>query len=164
MKVAILLLAALPALAQKVTLEFDQGSDFTLFKTFYMNEGQLNAKSPVLNNDLIRKKIQDDIRKQLIAKGLTEVDAGPRDLNVRFSLGSARRREVEVYPAGWWGARRVVTGYTEGTLIIDLHETAKRSLVWRTVTVQDKAGPAQIESKLDDMVKKAFDRFPPKKK
>ena len=126
-------------------MEFDQGSPFADFKTFYMNEGQLNAKSAVLNNDLVRKQIQDDIRKSLIAKGLSEVTAGPRDLNVRFSLGSARRREVEVYPAGWWGTRRVVTGYTEGTLIIDLHETAKRSLVWRTVTSEDKAGPAEIQ-------------------
>jgi Domain of unknown function (DUF4136) len=164
MKFALLLLAALPALAQKVTMEFDRGSDFTVFKTFYMNEGQLNAKSPALNNDLIRKQIQDDIRSELIAKGLAEVTAGPRDLNVRFSLGSARRREVDVYPAGWWGTRRVVTGYTEGTLVIDLHETARRSLVWRTITVEDKAGPAQVEGKLDDMVKKAFERYPPKKK
>lgn len=163
MKPALLLLAALPALAlaQKVTMEFDQGSDFTGFKTFYMNEGQLNAKSPVLNNDLIRKQIQDDIRKSLIAKGLTEVTAGPRDLNVRFSLGSARRQEVDVYPAGWYGVRRVVTGYTEGTLVIDLHETAKRSLVWRSVTVQDKAGPSEVQAKLNDMVRKAFERYPP---
>lgn len=165
MKVALLLAAvSAVAFAQKVTMEFDQGSDFTGFKTFFMNEGQLNAKSPVLNNDLIRKKIQDDIRAQLAAKGLGEVTAGPRDLNVRFSLGSARRKEVDVYPARWYGVRRVVTPYTEGTLVIDLHETAKRSLVWRTVTVQDKANPSEVEGKLDNMVKKAFEQYPPKKK
>jgi hypothetical protein len=166
MKPALLLLAALPvaAFAQKVSMEFDRNSDFTGFHTFYINPGQLNAKSPVLNNDLIRKQIQDDIRKQLTAKGLAEVTAGTRDLNVGFSLGSARRREVEYYPAGWWGARRVVTGYTEGTLVINLHETSMRTLVWRAIAVQDKAGPAQVQAKLDDMVKKAFEQYPPKKK
>lgn len=166
MKTALLLLAAVPAvaLAQKVTMEFDRNADFSAFHTFYINPGQLNAKSPVLNNELIRKQIQDDIRKQLTARGLAEVTAGPRDLNVGFSLGSARRQEVEYYPAGWWGSRRVVTGYTEGTLVINLHETSARSLVWRAIAVQDKARPADVQAKLDDMVKKAFEQYPPKKR
>ncbi len=166
MNAALFLLAALPAvaLAQKVTMEFDRNADFSDFHTFYINVGQLNAKSPVLNNDLIRKQIQDDIRTQLTAKGLAEVTAGPRDLNVGFSLGSVPRREVEYYPAGWWGTRRAVTGYTEGTLVINLHETSMRTLVWRTITVEDKARPADVQAKLDTMVKKAFERYPPKKK
>lgn len=164
MKIALLLLAALPVLAQKVTLEFDQGADFPGFHTFFVNPGQLNAKSPALKNDLVRKKIQDDIRAQLTAKGLREVTSGPRDLNVRFSLGAARRREVEVYPARWYGVRRVVTPRTEGTLVIDLIETANRAMVWRTVTVEEKTVPSEIEGKLDNMVKKAFGQYPPKKK
>lgn len=165
-KFALFLLAALPmvAHAQKVTMEFDRDADFSMFRTFFINTGQLNAKSPALNNELIRKQIQDDLRKQLTAKGLTEVTAGPRDLNVGFSLGAAPRREVEYYPAGWFGSRRVVTGYTQGTLIINLHETSMRSLVWRTITVEDKARPADVQAKLDSMVKKAFEQYPPKKK
>jgi hypothetical protein len=161
----IILLAALPTLAwaQKVTMEFDQDSDFARFKTFYMNEGQINAKNPALNNDLVRKKIQAEIRKRLAEKGLVEVASGQRDMNVRFSLGSARRQEVDVYPARWWGTRRVVTGYTEGTLVIDLRDTKQKSLVWRAIAVEDKSDAPHIESKLDDMVKKAFDRYPPKK-
>jgi hypothetical protein len=54
------LLAAFPTLAaaQKITMEFDQGSDFSRFKTFFINKGQLNAKNPALNNDLVRKQSQ----------------------------------------------------------------------------------------------------------
>ncbi len=160
------LLASVPMLAwaQKVTMEFDQGSDFSQFRTFYMNEGQINAKNPALKNDLVRKKIQDDIRKRLAEKGLAEVLSGQRDVNVRFSLGSARRKEVDVYPVGWWGARRVVTGYTEGTLVIDLRDAKQKALVWRAIAVEDKSDAPHIESKLDDMVKKAFEQYPPKKK
>ena len=78
-----LLFATLPglALAQKITVEFDQDADFSKFKTFFINPGQLNSKNPALNNDIIRKKIQEDIRQQLTAKGLEEVTSGPRDLN-----------------------------------------------------------------------------------
>ena len=160
---SILAFAAL-APAQKITTEFDQGADFSQFRTFYINEGQLNTKSPVLNNDLIRKRIQEDIRGRLIEKGLTEVTSGPRDLNVNFSLGSARRREVDVYPVGWWGARRIVTPFVEGTLVINLRDTRQRALVWRAIAVENKSDAPHIESKLDDMVKKSFGQYPPKKK
>ena len=162
----IILFAALPglALAQKVTMEFDQGADFSKFKTFFINPGQLNSKNPALNNDIIRKKIQDDIRQQLMAKGLEEVTSGRRDLNVRFSLGSSRRKEVDVYPAGWWGYRRVVSGYTEGTLVLDLRDPTKQVLIWRAIAVEDKSDAAHVEGKLDDMVKKSLEQYPPKKK
>jgi hypothetical protein len=161
-----LIFAALPAavLAQKITMEFDQDADFSKFKTFYINPGQLNSKNPALNNDIIRKKIQDDIRQQLMAKGLEEVTSGRRDLNVRFSMGSSRRKEVDVYPAGWWGYRRVVTGYTEGTLIVDLRDPTKQALIWRAIAIEDKSDAAHVEGKLEDMVKKSFQQYPPKKK
>lgn len=154
--------AALPTLAQKVNVDFDQDADFSGFKTFYINEGQLNSKNPTLNNDLVRKKIQAEIRKQLTAKGLTEVTQG-QNLNVRFSLGSAPRKEVDVYPRGWYGTRRVVTTHTEGTLVVDLRDTSQRALVWRAVA-QEEGNPPHINDKLDDMVKKSFEKYPPKKK
>lgn len=161
----ILLLAALPALvaAQKVNTEFDQGTDFSQYKTFFIAEGRLNSKNPALNGDLVRKNIQAAIRKQLTQKGLTEVTKGPRDLNVQFSLGAARRKEVDVYPVGWRGARRIVTGYTQGTLVINLRDPKQKTLVWRAIAVEDKSDAAHIESKLDNMVKKSFDHYPPKK-
>ena len=161
---ALLILFAGAAFAQKVTMEFDQDADFTKFKTFFMNPGQLNSKNAALNNDIIRKKISDDIRQQLLAKGLTEVTSGARDLNVRFSMGSSRRKEVDVYPARWYGYRRVVSGYTEGTLILDLRDTSKQALIWRAIAVEDKSDAAHVEGKLDDMVKKSFEQYPPKKK
>jgi hypothetical protein len=52
--------------------------------------------------------------------------------------------------------------YTEGTLVIDLRDTSTRSLVWRAIARQDKSDAAKIEGKLDDMVKKSFDKYPPK--
>lgn len=161
----LVLIGALPALgvAQKVTMEFDQATDFSAFHTFFVNPGQLNSRNPSLNNDLVRKKIQNEIRRRLTQKGLTEVTSGPRDLNVRFSLGSARRREVDVYPGGWWGPRRVVTGYTKGTLVIDLRNPQEQALVWRAIASEEKSDAAHIEGKLDDMVRKAFDKYPPKK-
>ena len=159
------LFAALAAWAQKITVEFDQAADFSKYKTFAIRDGQLNSKNPALNSELVKKQIEADIERDLTAKGLTMV-SGPSDLNVRYRFGSARKSEVEAYPAGWrgWGTRVVRVPFTEGTLVIDLRDGATRSLVWRGIASQDKSDATKIQGKLDDMVRKSIDKYPPKPK
>jgi hypothetical protein len=158
------LLAAHGAFAQKITMEFDQTVDFSRYKTFAIRERNLNSKSPALNSDLVKKQIDADIEKYLTAKGLAEV-SGPSDLNVRYTFGSARKTEVEGYPAGWYGmgTRYVRVPYAEGTLVIDLRDPTTRSLVWRAIANEEKSDPTKIEGKIDDMVKKSISKYPPKK-
>ena len=160
------LLGALAASAQKIDVESDQAADFAKYKTFAIRDGRLNSNNPALNSDLVRKRIDAEIRRALEAKRLTFVESGPADLNVRYTLGAARKVERDVYPAGWrgWGTRVVRVPYTEGTLVIDLRDPATRSLVWRAIAREDKSDAAKIEAKLGDMVKKSFDKFPPKGK
>jgi len=159
------LLTASCVFAQKITVEFDQAVDFTHYKTFAIRDGQLNSKNPALNSELVKKRIDADITRDLTRKGL-ELAAGKSDLNVRYRLGSARRQEVETYPAGWrgLGTRVVRVPYTEGTLVIDLRDPATRSLVWRGIAREEKDDATKIEGKLDDMVRKAIDKYPPKLK
>jgi hypothetical protein len=117
------------------------------------------AVAPVpaaLNSDLTRRKIENEMRKRLTEKGLTEVESKP-DLNVRFTLGQARKTEVEAYPAG-----RVA--YTQGTLVINLRDTNRKELVWRSVAEEEKNDPMQIAQHLEDMVRKSIDKYPPKTK
>jgi hypothetical protein len=54
--------------------------------------------------------------------------------------------------------------YTEGTLVIDLRDPTTRSLVWRAIARQNQSNASQIESKLNNMVKKSFDKYPPKQR
>jgi hypothetical protein len=140
--------------------------DFSKFKTFAIRAGQLNSKNPSLNSDLVKKRIDADIQKYLEAKALVFVPSGASDLNVRYTLGAARKSEIETYPAGWrgWGTRVVRVPYTEGTLVIDLRDPSTRSLVWRGIAREEKSDASKVEAKLDDMVKKAIDKYPPKPK
>ncbi len=160
---ALAVLTATSILAQKVTVEFDQTADFSRYHTFALADGQLNSRNPALNSDLVRKKIDDSIAHYLAAKGMTEVLSHP-DLNVRYHFGSARKREIEHYPAGWYGmrTRTVRIPYTEGTLVIDLRDTSVHALVWRSIAHEDKPDPDKIAGKLDDMVKKSLAKYPPK--
>jgi len=160
------LLAVLPAWAQKIEIEFDQSVDFAKFRTFAIRDGRLNSKNPSLNSELVRKRIEADIQKFLERRGLEFTPAGRSDLNVRYTLGAARGVQREAYPAGWrgWGTRVVRVPYTEGTLVIDLRDPSTRSLVWRSIARAEKSDAAGVEAKLDDMVRKSFDRYPPKPK
>jgi len=159
------LVASHGALAQKVTVEFDQTADFSKYKTFTIRNGQLNSKNPALNSDLVKKQIETDIERDLTARGLEEA-SGRADVNVTYNFGSARKQEVETYPAGWYGmgTRVVRVPYAEGTLVIDMRDPSTRSLVWRAIASEDKSDASKIEGKLDDMVKKSFEKYPPKQK
>ena len=161
----LLLLTGLGAFAQKITVEFDQAADFSKYKTFAIRDGQLNSKSPALNSELIKKRIDADIERALTARGLT-MAAGRTDLNVRYHFGSARKSEIESYPAGWrgFGTRVVRVPYTEGTLVIDLRDPSTRSLVWRAIASEEKSDARKIEGKLEDMVRKSIEKYPPKQK
>ena len=166
--VRVILLAFLLAqfgFAQKVTVEFDQGADFSSYKTFAIRNGQLNSRNPALNSEMVKKRIEADLERNLTARGLTEASGRP-DLNVVYHFGSARKTELESYPAGWrgWGTRVVRVPYAEGTLVIDLRDTNTHSLVWRGVASEEKSDAAKIEGKLDDMVRKPLEKYPPKHK
>jgi hypothetical protein len=160
------LLAAQGARAQKITMEFDQTIDFSKYKTFAIRDGQLNSRNPALNSELVKKQIEVDIQNDLTAKGLTQVTSGSADLNVRYTFGSARKTEIEAYPAGWYGmgTRYVRVPYAEGTLVIDLRDPTTRALIWRAIAAEEKSDATKIEGKLNDMVKKSIDKYPPKKK
>jgi hypothetical protein len=163
---ALALLFACSAFAQKIEIESDPSVDFSRFKTFAIRDARLNSTNPSLNSELVRKRLDFDIVKYLSAKGLENVVSGPSQLNVRYTLGAVRKSEVEAYPAGWrgWGTRVVRVPFTEGTLVIDLRDPTTQSLVWRAIAREDKSDASKVEGKLDDMVKKSFDKYPPKAK
>ena len=152
------------AFAQKITTEFDTAVDFSKFKTFAIRDGQLRSPSPALNSELTKKHLDAEIERALTARGLTKA-TGPSDLNVFYTMGSLRRLETETYPAGWrgLGTRVARVPNTEGNLVIDLRDPTTRSLVWRGIATEEERSPARLAEKLDDMVKKAIAKYPPKK-
>ena len=158
------LLAAMGALAQKVDVQFDPSINFARYRTFAIRSARLNSKDSRLNGELVRKRLDYDIQKFFEARKLVFVASGRADLEVRYTLGAVQAAQREVYPVGWWGARVVRVPYTEGTLVIDLRDGGTRGLVWRTITRDEKRDPAKLVGKLDDMVRKSAEKYPPKTK
>jgi hypothetical protein len=157
-------LAGASLFAQKIEIEFDQSVDFSKFTNFAIRSARLNSKSPSLNSELVKKRINADIEKFLEAKGLAFVEDGPSTLNIRYTLGTARETKTEAYPTGWrgYGTAIVRVPYTEGTLVIDFRDPSTKSLVWRAIARIEKSDAQSVEKKLDDMVKKSIEKYPPK--
>jgi hypothetical protein len=165
---AVLLLSLLvgsAAWAQKIDVQFDSSVDFSKYKTFAIRKGTLNSKNPALNSELVQKQIEADLRKDLTERGLTEATGDAADLNVFYHFGSQHKEELEAFPAGWrgWGTRWARVPYAEGTLVIDLRDPGPHSLVWRGIASEEKSNASDIQKKLDKMVEKAIEKYPPKK-
>ena len=170
-------LCAASCWAQKIDTEFDQALDFSQFKTFTLREGKLNAKDPMLNSELVEKNLRAAIAGQLRAKGLTEVET-KADLNVTFRLSDGTSKQTTTLPGervetiGPRGRvmdrpaarRKQVIVQAKDTLVIDLRNTATKELAWRAVCVDTQADPGKLEKRLPNMVTKAFQKYPPKKK
>ncbi|MEP7364919.1 MAG: DUF4136 domain-containing protein [Acidobacteriota bacterium] len=159
------LLVPLLMWADRSEIDFDPEVDFAEFKTFTIHRGTIHTKKPELNNDLVRKKVEEALRARLTAKGLTETASKP-DLGVVWSLGAAERREVHRSPAGrrGWQTRVNALRYTEGTLVIDLHQAGNRELIYRVTYVDDESNTGKLSQKLEKDVAKALEKYPPPKK
>jgi len=175
----VLTLAATPAMAQKVTVDYAHDFDFDSIKTFqYVDTKESNAK-----NELMAGRIAELIKKELREGGLTEVQENP-DLFVTYHVTTEELSSFNTtgmgyggyggYGPGWggWGgyggygygggmasSTTYETKYTEGTLIIDGYDPAEKKLVWRgtgTVTVKSKPEKQikQVENILEKIGKK----------
>jgi len=160
--VFVLALAATPAMAQKVTVDYAHDFDFSGVKTFqYVDTQESNSK-----NELMAGRIVEMIKKELREGGLTEVQENP-DLFVTYHVTTEEMSSFNTtsmgyggyggYGAGWGGyggygyggygaggmasSTTYETKYTEGTLILDGYDPTDKKLVWRgtgTVTIKDK--------------------------
>jgi hypothetical protein len=172
------LLAAGGCAGPKVLTDFDPSAEFSAFRTFAFSGLTDRDQRGVLDNSLMRKRIEEMVGRQLIAKGLRQVGMEDRpDLLVHLWVDVKDKQRVESTggTGGGYGGRYgwgagypsgVTTyEYQEGTLIVDLAESSKNELVWRAKIVailQDS--PEENLEMVNKGVAKAFEGYPPAKK
>jgi hypothetical protein len=160
-----------------VRTDFDPAADFTTFRTYtFAGMTDLN-QGGVLDNSLVRKRLEQMVGEQLSAKGLQQagVDDKP-DLLVHYWIGMKDKQRVEStgpavgaygrrggfgYGAGYSGV--TTYEYTEGTLIVDLVTPANNELVWRGTLVGTLADSKETNLQMaGKAIVKAFADYPPK--
>jgi hypothetical protein len=163
-----------------VNYDYDDAADFTIFKTYSWKEmdgKDMAGGEPGANNGLLTTRVQSSVDAQMAARGLKKTDDNG-DLNLVYHFGATDKIQVTDWGYNYsgyyrhggygYGGRSVdVYQYTEGTLVIDIVDAGKNSLVWRgsgtgVVDVGQKT-PEEIQAKIDKAVAEIMANFPPAK-
>jgi hypothetical protein len=171
--VAVVLLASLNSLAQKVTIDFDKGTDFSRAKTYAWIKGT-PASNPKLDQYIMG--VGDH---QLAQKGLAKVEAKDADLVITyhaasnaeinatlldndsyaFSLGLPQTTVVAWWPLPQQSTARLIR---KGTLAFEIIDRQRQELIWTAsakVNLDEKR--SQALDQLDKALIKIFNGYPP---
>ncbi|HSE18147.1 MAG TPA: DUF4136 domain-containing protein [Pyrinomonadaceae bacterium] len=168
--ILIMLLGALTASAQKVSVGADPAVDVTRYKTYAW------ATEMVSINPIVSGIVVSSVDSQLAAKGLKKVATDPELTVVVFG---STESDIHVSNPSWAPSlNSIATGVavgshsfliTKGTLVVDMLDTKTNNSVWRgqaTETLErgptgDKAKDAKtVEKPIRNAIKKMFKQFP----
>lgn len=144
------------ALAQKVSVQVDPGTDFTKYKTYAWGENH-KASNPMTDQSIV-----EGIDAQLASHGLTKATANP-DLIVMYHTAvdqSLEWNSMGGFRGFGMGSGSVNKVYT-GQLVIEIVDPAAKKYVWQGTasdTVSSDANKTQKE--LTKALTKLFSNFP----
>jgi hypothetical protein len=157
----LLLIVAGSALAQKVSVDFDQSADFSKYKTFAWIKG-----TPA-QNPLVHQRIVAGIEAQLTGKGLRKAESNP-DIVIAYHAATDTQVSINTLGGGPFGGWRWGTGTATvdkvpvGQLMVDIGDASARKFVWRgTASGTISSKPEKNEKALNAALTKMFQNFPP---
>jgi len=167
-----------------VVSDYDRSMPFYDYKTYrWTDQARPGAEDDILvNNPLIYKRIKANVDRELAAKGFILKERGPVDFTIYAHAGIRERVYIDPPPAGFgyyrgwhrkgympfWYAPYypypTVHHYEEGTLIIDIFNSASNDIAWRGVArgiLKDYRSPESLHRDIDEVVGKIMAQFPP---
>ncbi len=165
-----LALASATASAQKVTYDYNKGTDFTKIRTYAWTHTQEE-----LRDDFNHKRIVAAVDSQLAGKGLTKVqEGGMADVLVAYGAGFERNLAISGSSSDWGGplyrGNRSGSARTEeittGTLVVAMVDPETKSVLWRAMATRDvdqNASPEKRDKNVNKAVAKMLEKYPPKK-
>jgi len=171
-----LLLFAVPA-AAKIVVDFDPGVEFSKFKTFAYIGGVDSLVTMQINPDLIKNRVHRAVARELVKKGLREVQPEENpDLVVRYWANSQTHLAAATdtnwgpygpfidYYWGYWYSNVTAISTRTGSLQIDLIDPKRKSLDWRLYIMEKITNSDKIWKQADKQVIEGFKSFPPSAK
>jgi len=152
-----------------INSDFDSSINFAELKTYRWHQpNEYNQRSAqYLKNDILDKRIRENVNAQLQAKGYQLTETGDVDFFVNYSVATDERADVNTYNTyggyapgyryGGYGAgpyaysgvgigvsntHTSVNYYTQGTFVLDMVESDNNKLIWRGTAegrIQEKA-------------------------
>jgi hypothetical protein len=166
-----LLLWACVSQGPSIRAQSDPSADFSRYRTYAFFDEV--SGSNIAYDAFIAKYLKEAIAREMQARGYRH-DQNP-DLLVNFNVLAQDKVSVSQTPTGYYGYRRGLYGgwggaayqtdvrtYTQGTLNIDVVESATRQLIWEGVAVgqiRDKA-LENPQPAINAVVTQVFSKFP----
>ena len=170
--IVLLALAASPAAAQKVYVDYDSYADFSQYKTFAWVD--TNTTSLKMDYPEVDSMIKNNIEYYLVKGGMSEDLENP-DVFVTYHGTTSTQTQFMTstygyaYGAGWtWGGYwgpRVVSGsmkteFRKGTMMIDIWDAKKKEALFRGTIVKIHADdPMKAIKNIDDGIDKIVKKY-----
>jgi hypothetical protein len=156
----------------KVSYDFDKTANFSKYKTY-----AYSAESMKLGlSDLNRDRLFAAIDAELTARGMTKSESPDALIELVVTTKEQKQATSTNTGGGFYGrygygggyggiTTTTVSTYVDGTLIINLVDSAIEKVVWQgrgTKTLEESASPAQREKNINYAVKTIFSKYPVK--
>jgi len=147
--------------------DWDETADFSRYRTFAWFDHAGAERQPQRPDPILDGRIRRAIAQTLLDKGLEQTAPQSADLLVTYY--TSIRQEVRMYTTGYgygyWGGWGMSTTqpyvYEEGTMIIDLVDSARGQLVWRGTLTKALGGSRPTDEEVAKAVRKVLVDFPP---
>lgn len=160
-----------------ISQDYDQAYDFSTLKTFAWKPNEDNEYG-LQGNDLVDKRVRTAIVNGFSAKQYTLVDSGTPDFYISYYITIEQKISTSNVSGGVsmgrssrgrYGSVGVSSGsqahvYDQGTLLIDITDTANNKLIWRGASSQEVSGKSDPEKStriINETVEKIMAQFPP---
>jgi Domain of unknown function (DUF4136) len=176
-------LAATGCAHLKVETDYDSAFDFTTLHTFAWLDPPVKSTpegspvedliDPFARNSLLDKRVRRAVERELLARGYRKAEDETPDFELQYHVILKDRTKIRSYPSGRFGYYSYPYGYEggiggvssydyqEGTLILDVIDAHTQQIAWRGWAVGINREGYYSDAKVDDVVKRVLERFPP---
>lgn len=158
----------------RTTQDYDPGVDFSRFHTYAWLPHSIEQSDPSIDTDLLRVRVQRAVDSELERKGFTPAPGGATpDLYADYHVYTKEKVDLVTIPSswgygpGWYGGMSTEVHsreYTQGTLVIDFVDGAKKQLLWRgaaSAEIVPNRTPEERAARVDEAVRQILAPFPP---
>jgi Domain of unknown function (DUF4136) len=157
--------------AQGATTSFDKTVDFSKFKTYKW----VTIKDAQQLDELTSDQLIGTLETELAKKGLTKSNSDKADLYIGYQIaGPDQKHPSNVIIGGSYGSAAGASsgngGLTRtvhpGQLVLDMYDSEKKQLVWRSVVsdaIDANAKPDKKQKRMDKAVEKLLKEYPSQK-
>jgi Domain of unknown function (DUF4136) len=176
---AALLFVAFNSTAQKVTTTRDNAFDFKNAKRYAWGQNHIITRQGRANDALIDQKIVQEVNRNLAAKGFSEdptspdfyisYDAGASDMAVKVEGAQTSHPPVSTTTIGpVYGIPQNVWYSVDGHITFHIVEAKSNKPVWTAAAMKKIRDPHKgmkdMPKQVEQIVSKAFKKFPPSTK